>query len=172
VTQTSYPYDSGAGSVVLEAQWRAMARNWLATGVIDTRLNELEVTQSTPPAMTVDVASGQAWIEGVFYENDAVVQLAISANGLGNPRIDTVVVRINFVANTWALAVVIGTPAVSPVAPTLEQDTSLWELPLADVAVANGATSIGTANLTDRRTIVVPGGGGGADILQTQVFGN
>lgn len=160
MTQYAYPFDSGAGSNVLESQWREMARNWLATGVLDTRYNELAVSQHSPAAMSVDVATGQAWIEGTFFWNDAVVTLPITANASGNPRIDLVVVRINLAANTWELAVLPGTPAGSPVAPTPTQNTSLWEEELFTVAVANGAVSIVTANLTDVRTMVVPGGGG------------
>lgn len=170
MTQYAYPFDSGAGSNVLESQWREMARNWLPTGVLEGRYNELAVAESSPAAMSVQVATGQAWIEGTFYWNDAAATLPVTANASGNPRIDLVVVRINLAANSWELAVLPGTPAGSPVAPTPTQNASLWEEPLYTVAVANGAVSIVNANLASVRNFVSPGGGGGFNPLLSQSF--
>jgi hypothetical protein len=151
VTQTSYPFDAGSGGVVLEAQWRAMAKRWADTGVILGGLNQLLVDQHTPAQMGVDVATGQAWIEGIYYQSDAVEALLVGANATGNPRIDTVVVGVDFLNNTSTVYVLVGTAAADPSPPTLTQTTSLWEYPLADVYVAAGAVSILTANISDRR---------------------
>lgn len=151
MTQTSYPFDAGTGGVVLEAQWRAMAKRWADTGVILGGLNELAIAQHTPPQMGVDVATGQAWIEGIYYQSDAVEALLVTANPTGNPRIDTVVVGVDFLNNTSSLYVLPGTAAADPSPPVLTQTTSLWEYPLANVYVAAGAVSIGTANINDRR---------------------
>lgn len=151
MTQTSYPFDAGSGGVVLEAQWRAMAKRWADTGVILGGLNQLAVSEHVPAQMGVDVATGQAWIEGIYYQSDAAEALLVGANATGNPRIDTVVVGVDFLNNTSTLYVLPGTAAADPSPPTLTQTTSLWEFPLADVYVAAAAVSILTANISDRR---------------------
>lgn len=158
MTQTYYPFDAGAGSNVAESQWTKMARLWLPTGVIDGGLNELAVFADST-GLQVKVPSGRAWIEGHFFESDAQVTLAIAAAHPTNPRIDRVIVRVDWTANTIALAVLSGTAAGSPSAPALTQTTSTWEISLAQVAVAATATTIAPGDVTDERTTVghVPG---------------
>lgn len=144
----SYPFSGGA---VSEAQWRAMAREWLASGVLAGNGNELAVVQDTPASMNVTVRSGQARLEGHVGVQSADVDLAIAANASGNPRIDLVVIRADYADNVVELDVKQGVPAGAPAAPTVQQDATMYELALAEVAVANGAVSIVTANITDRR---------------------
>lgn len=173
MTQYAYPFDSGPGANVLEAQWRAMFRNILGTGVLLTRLGELETTEHTPPNMSVDVADGQAWVEGFFYWNTATESLAVPANATGNDRIDLLVVEFDFVANTGQLRLLPGTPAGIPVPPTPTQDASMWQEPLYEVLVVASAVSILDADLTDVRTMVTPitgGTGGGTDEFTTLYY--
>lgn len=118
--------------------------------------SNLAVVQNTPPAMNVVVGSGGYFIEGREYENSADLVLAIGANASGNPRIDRVVVRLDNDSRTIVAAVLAGTPAGAPVAPALTQNSTIWEEELAQVAVANGAVSIVTANITDTRTATGP----------------
>ncbi len=151
MTQTYFPFDSGAGASITEAQWYQMARKWLGSGVLPDELDELEVYADSS-GMQVKVKSGQAWMEGHFYESDAEETLAIAAADASNPRIDRVVVRLDRVANTIALAVVTGTAAASPSAPALTQNSSTWELALAQVSVSAGATSIAAGDVTDERS--------------------
>jgi hypothetical protein len=85
---------------------------------------------------------------------------ALSTADPTNPRRDLVVVRIRDAAyfgatNSWDLFVITGTPAASPVDPTIPSDGSY--LLLARVAVAAGATSITNANITDLRAFVFSG---------------
>lgn len=176
-TLTEYfPFDAGTGANVTESQWRKMASLWFGTGVVDdalSLLNELAVSQRAAGAnMSVDVATGQTWIRGEFGELTVATNLGISANATGNPRIDRVVLRADFVNNNIVVDVLTGTPAVSPVAPALTQNTSMWEISLAAIAVAAGAVSIVTANITDERTIVSRAAAGDSDqiVLAVQVF--
>lgn len=152
-----YPFATGAGSNVTEAQWRQLARLWRLTGVVpatESALNELAVAQRGAGAnMSVDVATGWALVLGEFGALATLENIGITANATGNPRIDLVVVRADFVNDVVQLDVLVGTPAVAPVEPALTQNTSLWEIPLAAVDVAAGAASIVTANIRDRRTI-------------------
>lgn len=112
----------------------------------------LTVTQRGAGAnMSVDISAGAALVNGTFYIDDATVNKAIAANASGNPRIDTIILNKDWSAQTIRLAVVQGTPAGSPVPPSLVQNAGVqWQIPLADVAVANGAISITNANLTPR----------------------
>lgn len=152
MAQQSYPFDAGAGAAVNEAQWQAMARRFRQTGVIEGSLSQLAVT-ADGSAPSVSVATGDAFVEGFFYRNDAALALTIATANATNPRIDTVVVRLDRVANTATLAVVTGTPEASPVAPTLSTADSLYELPLANVTVPAAAGVIVAGNVTDRRTL-------------------
>ena len=127
-----------------------MARLWLATGVVRGEGNELAVFADST-GMQVKVPDGTAWVEGQACLNDAQVTLAVGAADASNPRIDRVVLRKDSAANTFALLVLAGTPAASPVAPTLTQSATVWEVPLAQVLVPATATTINSGNVTDER---------------------
>lgn len=115
----------------------------------------LAVLATSPASANVEIEPGAALVNGRFYENTIATQLAINANASGNPRIDTVILRLDFTLLTIRLAVLQGTPAGSPVAPTLTQNTSFWEIPLADVAVANGFSSLAQTTITPRQRDVL-----------------
>jgi hypothetical protein len=137
----------------------------------------MAVTAQGTPNMTVAVAAGGALIpgtqsanQGVYgVWNDASVNVTIGANGSGNPRIDLVVVMMNDIGGGYAapptpagttsnapqFQVVQGTPAGSPTPPA----TPVNAVPLAQIAVANGASSITNGNITDVRPIASASGG-------------
>lgn len=132
-----------------------------STGIIGT--SSLAVSQAATPAMAVQVAAGWGAVVGNFttnmgvYQayNDAATQLTVTTSNPSNPRIDRVVMTVldafyTGASNTVTFQVIAGTPAVSPVAPTLPVNS----LSLATVAVAAGATSITNANITDTRVSI------------------
>lgn len=151
MTQTYFPFDSGAGANSMQAQWQQMAQNWLATGVLNGALNQLQVYADST-GLQCKVKSGQAWMEGHFFQSDAEEVLPISTADSTNPRIDRVIVRVDWVADTIQLSVLQGVPATSPTAPALTQNTSRWEISLAQVRVNAGVTTIASGNITDERT--------------------
>jgi len=105
--------------------------------------------------MQVKVPAGQSMVRGHYYANDALVTLAITTANATNPRIDNVVLELDPSANTILLKVVAGTPAASPVAPTLTQtDSGIWQQLLATVSVAAAASTIAAGNVTDRRSFL------------------
>lgn len=110
----------------------------------------LSVTQNSPTGQSVIVTPGMALVNGTFYYSDANVVLAVAANGSGNPRVDTVVLRKDFAAQTVRLAVKQGTPAATPVPPGMTQNASTWEIPIADLTLANGFLTITTALIAQR----------------------
>jgi hypothetical protein len=155
-----YPFATGAGSNVTEAQWREMARQWLGDGVLDGFTEELLVEASTPAAMTVKVNTGQCRIRGhVGIQEDDVV-LVIGANAAGATRLDLVVARADFVNDRVEFDVVAGVAGGG--SPALVQTAAVWEIALARVSVANGAVSIVAGNITDLRTMIAGGGSGAA----------
>lgn len=121
----------------------------------------LAVTQNGTPNMSVNVAGGQCFVAGseatyqglYFAENRGTQNVIISAANATNPRRDLIVARIRDAAysgatNTFAIEVVTGTAAASPVDPATPANSLL----LARVSVAANATTITTANIADLRT--------------------
>ena len=102
----------------------------------------------------LDIAAGYAIVRGVGVTNPSSRELELADGDATHPRIDTVVLElVRAAGNTEGrvtLKVVAGTPAASPVAPTLTQNTTTWQYPLADARVNAGATVV--ASVTDRRT--------------------
>lgn len=157
MAELSYPFDSAAGDI------RQHPSSFLAgvvfgvtpDGVIPGLENELAI--SAGAGLTVDVATGRAFVRGRYYQSTAIKNLALATADPTNPRIDRVVVRMDNSAGVRLVTteVLTGTPAGAPVAPALTQTASLWEMSLAQVAVAAGATSPGT--ITDERTFTQRG---------------
>lgn len=131
------------------------------TGIIGT--SSCAVTQNSPAGMSVLVAAGWGAIVGTtqanmgvyqFY-NDASTVATITTANPSNPRIDRVCITVSDAyytgsLNQVAINVVAGTPAASPTAPAIPANS----ISLATIAVAAGATSILTANITDTRVNV------------------
>jgi hypothetical protein len=130
------------------------------TGIVTS--GSMAVTANSPVGMSVLVASGWAAIVGTTQANmgtylaynDATDTLTITTADPTNPRIDRVVVTVNDAYYTGAtnnvvLSVLAGTPAGSPTAPA----TPANSISLATIAVAAGALSIGSGNITDTRVL-------------------
>lgn len=166
MTETSRPWNgtvTGDAGPYSDTDWQALYQAIIGWGA--NRANSgvflssgtppddgLKVTESTPNAASVDVRIGSALIQGIVYLNDSNKTLAIAANGSGNARIDTVVLQADYALQTVRLAVLTGTPAASPSAPSLTQSAGvLWEIPLANIAVASGFTTISNSNITQRQ---------------------
>lgn len=160
MAELSFPFQSGPGAQVTEPLWSMMARVFAQTGVVKGALGELAVTASGSD-MTVSVASGRAVIQGEFYQSDATQKKTIAPADSTNPRIDRVILRLDWTAKNITLVVLTGTPAANPEPPDLTQNDILsgasqpmWEVSLARVYVPAGATSISQSNITDERGFV------------------
>jgi len=134
-------------------------RDILSEGIVG--VGDLEVTEKGTPDMSVDVASGSAYVQGDqsatqgLYRiyNDGTVNKVIAASDPTNARIDRVIAQIKDstdiggVDDEWEIQVLTGTPAGSPVAPALPDDA----LDLALIDVGNGVTTITDSDITDQR---------------------
>lgn len=159
----------GVGGVS-DADLSNIAVNFLTAGVVSS--SHYLVEQQTTPDMTVKVNTGRAYVfkgdGSMAYETrlDTVVNATIGSNASGNPRKDSVVIKIdlavapnNFASNVASIAVVQGTPAASPLAPTDSEIQSAVGAGnpfyrLSDLDVANGAVSIISSNIYDTRALV------------------
>ena len=129
---------------------------WGVSGVV--RSADLAVTATT--GMNLSVAAGWAAILGTYQTNmgtymaynDGAATATITTADATNPRIDVVCITVSDAAysgslNQVAINVVKGTAASSPTVPS----TPTNSIALAQVAVAAGATTISSGNITDVR---------------------
>ena len=144
-------FDSQGGDRVYNAaDWETIFESLFNDGVMPSLEGEMLVTEKTPTDMSVNVDTGRAMVGGkMFTITNAAENLPVAANGSGSPRKDLVVARIDYTNRVGVLDVVQGTPdASNPVAPTVTQDATKWEIPLGEIYVANGAVQITNANIT------------------------
>lgn len=134
----------GVSPSIGEAEWAILHRiesrgNWHE--VVDTG-TDYQTTFATGTRV-VNVSAGDMAVCGVLVRNDATVQLSLAAQGGGLSRIDYIVLQIDWSGTTSSagtIAVVQGTAAASPVAPTLSRVAgTLWQVALARVNLASGA---------------------------------
>lgn len=149
MAKTSFPFNSTA---VYQADWSKMAEHWRITGILKNELNSLEVYADST-GMQVKVKSGKACVKGFYFESDAVETLSLSAANASNPRYDLVILRLDTANENIDLAVLEGTPAGSPTAPTLTQSGSIWEIALAKVTVGAGVSTIASDKVSDERSL-------------------
>jgi hypothetical protein len=158
---------SGGVGGVTDADLANIARNFVSQGVVVS--TDCLVEQQASPNMTVKVNTGQLYIDKSDHtiKYHVLINTArngtITSNSSGNPRIDAVVVKVdlgatpnNYADNVATIVVVAGTPAGSPVAPTdgtiqtaVGAGNPFYRL--ANVTVANGASSIINANISSTR---------------------
>ena len=106
----------------------------------------LAVTAGT--GLAVNVAAGRAIIQNRWVQNSAAMSLTIAAASETYARKDAVVIRLNWSSRSISIAVKTGTPAASPVAPSMTRNSTTYEMALAYVNVAANATSV---TVTDKR---------------------
>lgn len=134
------------------ANWQNMNLKMFITnpateGVLYGIGNNLAVTGSASP---VAVNTGSGLVYGIWYENDASVNVTIPTPA-SNPRIDRVVLRASWSAQTVRITRIAGTEAASPTAPAMTQvANTTWDVPLAQVRITTG----GVITLTDERTYI------------------
>lgn len=132
--------------------WATLFGILYSSGVVSKYLNKLEVIQKTPAGMNVLVKSGAALANGYWLINDSDLQITIEAPHATLARIDAIIVKFD-IATGRAGSIIYrkGTADTVPVAPALVNTASVFEMCLAYVAVAVGASSIVTTNITDKR---------------------
>ena len=122
-------------------------------GVAPGLLNECAPTANG--ANTVAVNTGGGLVDGKPYYNSASVDVNIpSAVGAGNTRIDRIVLRAGWAAQTVRITRIAGTDAASPSAPALVQTPgTTYDISLCTVLV----NTAGAVTVTDARTMAALG---------------
>lgn len=137
------PFD---GQTVNEDQWRGMQRRITVAGVVRNQAGELSCFGNST-GMFVQVNSGEVQIESHWGQVTSQKSLPVTSNATGSTRLDLVVARADFTANTVELDVLVGTT----VTPSVTRNSAKWEIPLAVVSVTNGAVTIAAADVKDAR---------------------
>lgn len=150
MTITSGLFNSINGDRKYDAKWFAQYfATFIGNGVFPNPSTGLQVVEGTN--MTTVVKAGKGWIEGYFIVNDADYVLTHDIADGVLKRIDRVVMRLNYLTRQIEVVVKKGIFASTPVAQILQRDADYYELALADVFIANGATQITQAQITDTR---------------------
>jgi len=118
-------------------------------GVLANWLNELAVTGVATP---VAVDTGAAIVYGLYYENDASLNVAVPSPS-SDTRYDRIVVRRDWAAQTARITRIAGiegsgVPAMTQSA--APDGTGIWDIPLATLQVTTG----GVITVTDAREFV------------------
>lgn len=130
------------------ANWQNMNLKMFITnpateGVLYGIGNNLAVSGSASP---VAVNTGSGIVYGIWYENDASVNVTIPTPA-SLTRIDRIVLRASWSAQTVRITRIAGTEGGG--APALTQSAgTTWDIPLAQVSITTG----GVITLTDQRT--------------------
>jgi hypothetical protein len=125
-------------------------------GVLKNAGSELAVSASGADMQT-SIAAGVAFLkDGVLYVQESSKSQTHTAADGSNPRIDRVILRMTREGQTEqgkiVRAILTGTPAGSPTAPALTQNSTTWEISLAQVLVGTGVAVIAANKVTDERT--------------------
>jgi hypothetical protein len=150
MAESSYPF--GSSSIATEDQWSAMFRMAQVDGVFafSETGTDLKVTASN--ASTVSVAAGEAWVQGTYYSNSAALNVSVPTNsGGGSARKDLIVLRRDPSADSVTVKYKTGGTSF----PSLTQTfNGTWEIPLAQVTVAAGASVVPPSGVSDQRWFI------------------
>lgn len=137
--------------VYLASQFAAYFASFIGNGVYAQHGNQLQVMAQSNPSMSIQVLSGQGWINGYWYENTDSMSLSVEvADGVLN-RIDSIVLQLGFSERDMKLKIKKGIPATNPVAPALVRNSDYYELQLATISIPASSIRITQAQITDTR---------------------
>ena len=123
--------------------------SFVGNGIYADSASNLQV--SAKGGMVIQVAIGRAWINGYYYENTAAKNLTLDIADGTEERIDRIVVRLDLTNRQITTEIKKGANGSVAVAPTLQRDSDIYELCLADIYVAANATEITQTAITDTR---------------------
>lgn len=133
------------------ADLAAYFASFIGNGVYANPANQLKVSPAKGK-MVVSVAVGKAWINGYFYElSESAKELTIATGDANYPRIDKVVCSLNLTNRLIELKVIQGAASANPQAPAHSREDEVYDLVLAEVAVAAGAVELSAEDITDKR---------------------
>ncbi|KNF06967.1 hypothetical protein CLPU_41c00030 [Gottschalkia purinilytica] len=142
--------DNGAWDRVYKAEdFADFFQSIMSNGVFYNPANSLQIISNNN--MTVTLKKGKAYINGYFYHNTEDLILNIDPADSVLNRIDRVVLRLDFLKREIKAYVKKGSFASSPAVPTLQRDTDIYELGIADIKINKGTVKISATDITDTR---------------------
>lgn len=121
----------------------------VSDGVCENVGGALQVTASS--GMTVQVASGRAYLDSKWLKNDAPIDVSIDAAHVTLNRYTAIVIQLNYTTREISIIAVNGTSATSPTKPAMVNTATVKQMCLAYIYVKAGATAISQSNITDTR---------------------
>lgn len=133
-------------------QMAAIFDGLITDGIFDSIGDHFQVTPASS-GLGVNIGTGRAWLNQTWSYNDTAypVTLGAASSSLGRKDLICLKVDKSNAVRANSLVVIAGTPAESPVEPTVTDDTTngIYYHKLAAVTVPKGATSISAANITN-----------------------
>ena len=110
--------------------------------------NTLDTFTTTYSGLNLTVGTGVVFINGRYGSNKTVKTISLTPEETGFSRIDRLVIELDVVSRTIAVTTVTGiSTSGTPVAPTLTQTATLYQLPLYAIKITEGSI----AKFTDER---------------------
>ncbi len=153
MAESSWPTVAG-GRAVTDDQYELMAAGYAVDGVIGQWTDPAPVYADSSGRQVKVRANFTALVSGHGYSSgtsDTI--LAVAANASGSTRIDAIVLGLNRTTQAVTSYVKTGTPGAG-VPPALTRNargsgTGLWEIPIGQVSVANGAATLAAGTVTN-----------------------
>jgi len=124
----------------------------LADGVFATFGDAFIASAADPAAMQVKIGTGRAWFNHTWSYNSTILAVTVPPAEIVLNRIDTIVLEVNnnIDSRTNSIKVISGTPAETPVAPTLVRSELINQYPICDIYVGADVSAITADKITNR----------------------
>lgn len=103
---------------------------------------------STVSGFNIKISPGYAFIRGYLYKNDADISFALDSSDTVLDRIDRIVLKLDIVNRMMNIQLKKGAMGSNPTPPTLVDNASIKELPIAQIRINKNTT---TGIITDER---------------------
>lgn len=124
----------------------------MSDGVCTVPPTSLWVLHRTGEGLTFAVLPGRAFVQSKYFINTNSFDVTLEAADQSLPRIDRIVLQLDYTERRFNIVAKKGTAAASPVPPTLTRNPAIkWEISLARISVPAGATDLPTGGLIDER---------------------
>ena len=141
-------YNSSNGDRKYNAlQFSRLFEGIIRDGVFSTVGGSLMVVAASN--LTVNISPGRAWFNNTWTNNDALLPLTLDPAEAILNRYDAIVLEVAPDERENRFKIVKGTPATTPVKPTMIKTGGIYQYPLAYIYVRKGVESISQANISN-----------------------
>lgn len=148
MTVRSGYFNSSNGDRVYDADdFAGFYDGLIIDGVYSTVGNRFYVSAKTGMYVTID--TGRAWFDHTWTYNDQLLTLMVEPANTVYDRIDAVVIEVNKEQRQNYIKIVQGTPAQTPVRPTLSKTDKVIQYALAYIQVKVNVVSITKNDITN-----------------------